>query len=418
MFGYSEEKEQIAALEKALGDLQERVKAERRTMTNFESGLARDISSKIEDLKMSLPNEPLTLERNFRNFSSRSTGGFTSFGEQMAAITSASIPGGRQDPRLFNATGLGESVPSDGSFLIQQDFSNQLLADIFDTSQLARRCRRIQLSGNSNGIKINGFDETSRATGSRFGGARGYWVDEASEITASKPKFRRIELSLKKLTGLVYATNEMLEDYQALGEVLRSAFTAELQFMLDDAIMNGTGAGQPLGIMNAGCLVSVAAEDGQASATVLAENVFKMYARLLPGSERSACWVINKNVLPQLFSMSVAVGTGGGPVFMPSGGISGKPYNSLLGLPIVIAEQAQTLGTAGDIVLADFSNGYILAEKGGIRTEVSIHVKFVYDESVYRVAYRVDGQPVRASALTPFKGSDTLSHFVALATRA
>ena len=73
----------------------------------------------------------------------------------------------------------------------------------------------------------------------------------------------------------------------------------------------------------------------------------------------------------------------------------------------------------GDIILADM-NGYILAQKGGIQADMSIHVRFEYDESVFRFVLRIDGQPVRASVLTPYKGGATAtqSHFVALAERA
>jgi hypothetical protein len=53
-----------------------------------------------------------------------------------------------------------------------------------------------------------------------------------------------------------------------------------------------------------------------------------------------------------------------------------------------------------------------------IEQAMSIHVRFVYDESVFRFVMRVDGQPTLASALTPFKGTDALSHFVAIQTRA
>jgi HK97 family phage major capsid protein len=117
--------------------------------------------------------------------------------------------------------------------------------------------------------------------------------------------------------------------------------------------------------------------------------------------------------------MSVAVGTGGQLIYMPPGGLSQSPYGTLLGRPVIPIEQCQALGTAGDIILGDFSNGYLLAEKGGIKTDMSIHVKFDYDESVFRFVLRVDGQPVRATALTPYKGGATAtqSHFVALATR-
>jgi HK97 family phage major capsid protein len=143
-----------------------------------------------------------------------------------------------------------------------------------------------------------------------------------------------------------------------------------------------------------------------------------MYSRIFAASRPNSIWLINQNIEPQLFTMSLAVGTGGIPIYMPAGGLSGQPYGTLFGRPVIAIEQAATLGTVGDILFADM-NGYILGEKGGIQSDMSIHVRFVYDESVFRFVLRVDGQPVRASALTPYKGgaSYTQSHFVALETR-
>jgi HK97 family phage major capsid protein len=291
-----------------------------------------------------------------------------------------------------------------------------MLQEVFATNILAARCRRIQISGNSNSIKINGVDETSRAS-TRSGGILGYWAGEATEKTKSKPKFREIDLTLKKLVGLCYATDELLQDASALESFIRSAFVAEFGFLLDDAIINGTGAGQPLGILNAGCLVQVDKETGQKADTVVFENVIKMWSRLFPASQSNSIWLINNNVYPQLFQMSMAVGTGGVPVYMPAGGINNAPYGTLFGRPVIAIEQCPTVGDLGDIILADM-NGYVLAEKGGISSDMSVHVRFEFDESVFRFVLRVDGQPVRASALTPYKGSSTLSHFVGLQVRA
>ena len=105
---------------------------------------------------------------------------------------------------------------------------------------------------------------------------------------------------------------------------------------------------------------------------------------------------------------------------MPAGGISGQPYGTLFGLPVLPIEQAATLGTQGDILLADLQNGYILAEKGGIKSDMSIHVQFLYDESVFRFIMKVDGCTVRATSLTPYKGGSgsTQSHFITLDERA
>jgi HK97 family phage major capsid protein len=175
----------------------------------------------------------------------------------------------------------------------------------------------------------------------------------------------------------------------------------------------------PLGILNAGCLVSVSAEAGQKAATIVAENVIKMYSRMFASSLSTAEWYINQNTLPQLLTMSIAVGTGGIPVYLPPGNtLINAPGGALMGRPVYPIEQAATLGTVGDVIFADLSRGYILAEKGGIKADMSIHVRFEYDESVFRFVLRIDGQPVRASALTPYKGaSSTQSHFIALATR-
>jgi len=115
--------------------------------------------------------------------------------------------------------------------------------------------------------------------------------------------------------------------------------------------------------------------------------------------------------------MSLAVGTGGAPVYLPAGGASGSPYSTLMGRPVMPIEQCQTVGTTGDIYLASFGKGYIYSQKGGIQSDMSIHVRFVYDESVFRFVLRIDGQPLMRSAITPYKGNDTLSHFVKLNSR-
>jgi HK97 family phage major capsid protein len=346
---------------------------------------------------------------------------FPTFGAQMAAVMRAGLPGGTVDPRLnitAAASGLSETVPSDGGFLVQQDFSSELLQQVIETGILSSRCRRQLITGASNSIKINGVDETSRAA-SRYGGIVAYWADEAAEKTKSKPKFRKIELSLKKLIGLCYATDELLDDAPALEGFIREAFPGEFGFQLDEGIVNGVGAGTLLGFMNSGSLVTVNKETGQAAATVVAENIDNMYARRFAGQTQNYIWVYNQMIEPQLSKMAYAVGTGGIPVYIGPGGLKDSPYGTLKGLPAIPIEQASALGTAGDISLVNLANGYILAEKGGIKSDMSIHVRFIYDESVFRFVLRVDGQPVRASALTPYKGGSgaTQSHFITLATR-
>ena len=436
-------KDEIKALMKASADIDAQCIAENRGLRPDEKTLKTEILDTVQELNeevkirereermsdlLGQPDAPMTRPKPQDNKSSgievRDKDKFKSLGEQLMAVRNAGSPGGYVDPRLTikaAATGLGESVPSDGGFLVDTEMGGGIMKNVWESNPILSRISKTTLSGNKNGMKFNGIDETSRATGSRYGGITGYWKAEAALKTASKPKFRQIELSLNKLIGLCYATDELLDDATALEQTIREGFSAEFDFLIANAIMNGTGAGQPLGINNSGCVISVTAETGQAANTVVFENVNKMWSRLMASSRPNAIWVCNQDVEPQLHQMSIAVGTGGVPVYMPAGGAAAAPYGTLFGRPVVPIEQCPILGDAGDIMLADFSQ-YKAIDKGGMQGDVSIHVQFIYDESVFRFVYRFDGQPVLSSAITPFTAgattaTDTLSHFVRIAAR-
>ena len=61
---------------------------------------------------------------------------------------------------------------------------------------------------------------------------------------------------------------------------------------------------------------------------------------------------------------------------------------------------------------------YAIGTRGGIDSASSMHLRFDFNETALRFLFETDGQPWLASAITPFKGTNTLSPFVTLATRA
>ncbi len=353
---------------------------------------------------------------------------FGSAGKMFQAIAAAhaepgrrigEFEGGQVDPRLREvqaaATGGSIGVPSEGGFLVGEELSGELLGSAFETGILASRVRRRTLTGPVNRYRANAYDETSRADGSRYGGIRAYWTGEAESITSSKPKFRQIDLELGKLTGLYYATDELLQDAAALDQEIRDAFASEFGFKIDDAILNGDGAGKPLGILNSPALVTQDKESGQTADTIVTANILSMYSRWL-GRRSDGVWVTNRNTFPQLGTLSVDTGTGGASVGLLGNDVSQGPNQRLLNMTLLEMEQAATLGDLGDLMLLD-PRQYVWVDKGGVQSAVSIHVKFVEDEVVYRFIYRCDGQPIPASAVTPFKGALNRSPFVTLQAR-
>jgi len=344
------------------------------------------------------------------------TMGFKSFGEQLTSI--AKSAGGIMDPRLMEIkqTGMSEGVPADGGFLVQEDFASELLKLTFSQGEILSRVRRFPISANSNSLRANYLDEGNRADGSRWGGVLAYWKAEGALKVASNPTFGQLLLELNKLIGLCYATDELLQDAVALEAIINYAFQMEFTYQLEDAVINGTGAGQPLGILNAPALVTVAEEAGQPADTLVSENIVNMWSRMYAPSRKNAVWFINQDCEPQLHSMYVAVGATGVPVYLPAGGLAGSPFATLYGRPVIPVEYCQTVGTLGDIIFADLSQ-YWMIDKGGMQQAQSIHVNFLYDETCFRFVYRADGQPAWPGTLTPANSAVTLSPFVALETR-
>jgi len=119
-----------------------KAKAEKRQLTAAEKTDYDRLQEKYEKLNnfiefLNTPvNQPLYAQpRQERE-------GFKSLGEQLSAIAVAGMPGGSFDNRLFSndASGMSAGVPSDGGFLIQKDFTTELMRRVYDTAIIAPRC--------------------------------------------------------------------------------------------------------------------------------------------------------------------------------------------------------------------------------------------------------------------------------------
>lgn len=318
--------------------------------------------------------------------------------------------------KAFKAVqGMSIRDGSDGGFTVIPEFSTQIIDRVF-SNDLLSRTDGYTVSGNNMTFLANA--ETSRATGSRHGGMQGYWVGEGGTITKSKPTFRELSLKLKKLAVVVYLTDELLSDTaQALEQYVVRKAAEEFNFMIGDAIFNGTGVGQPLGILNAPSLISIAKESGQSADTIVTENVEKMYARFFAPNVGNAVWYHNQDIRPQLNTMSIGVGTGGHVVYLPPNGLADAPHGMLLGRPLNPTEFNSTLGDQGDLCFADLKQ-LLSISKGGIAQAVSTHIEFLTEQTAIRLTMRVDVRPWENAPLTPYKGpSNTQSSFVVLDAR-
>lgn len=348
--------------------------------------------------------------------------GWRSFGDFAASVRVASNrAGGSIDPRLIaNAptTYGSEGVGEDGGFAVPPDFRTAIMEKVMAEDSLLSRTD--QLTTTSNSITFPA-DETTPWDSS--GGIQAYWGAEGGQLTESKLALKEKQVRLNKLTCLVPVTDELLQDAGALDGYLRRKVPTKFDYKVQNAIVTGSGAGQPVGILNSDCLISVAKDTStspvQPANTIRYKNVLDMWTRMYAPCRSRSVWLINQDVETQLYQMQFTIGASSPvPVYLPAGGASATPYGTLMGRPVIPVESCSTLGTQGDIILADLSQYLSVTKTGGIRSDVSIHLYFDYDVAAYRFIMRIAGMPWWGSAISPANGSNTRSCFVTLDTRA
>jgi len=313
------------------------------------------------------------------------------------------------------ALGLSEAVDSDGGYLIEPQYVSTLMQRAYDESDIAQRCAKIGLTS-SNRIKIPGMVDDKFTDGNRWGGIQVFWGNEADTVAPTKPKFRMIDMSLEKLMGFCYATDEELEDIGALAGVIQQVFGLEFGFVLDNAILFGDGQGKPQGMMNSPAMIQVTPSNASALPPTFAD-ITNMRSRLYAKGRKNAVWLINQDVEPGLIQMQFSPGSSTPiPVWLPANSAAGEPYDRLFNIPVIPIMQAQTVGTPGDITLCDFSQ-YLLIDKNGMQADSSMHVQFLTAQQVFRFQYRVNGQSTWETYITPKNGSNTTSPWVSLGTR-
>lgn len=324
-----------------------------------------------------------------------------------------------RNPSLFNAaSGMGEGVGGDGGFFVPV----QHYAGLMDASlqQEVVRPDAMIVPMTSSSLSIPMFDLSNRSTG--IATLEGKVTGEGVTASTQKAKSREITLSARKVSILVPTSMELLQDApQLFGQLLNNAMLEALGQSLDSWFLSGSGAGVPLGILNAPCLVSVAKDASQIAATITPTNIANMVARLAPGSWQRAKWIVSPSALAQLFTLATVTknvaGTenvsGHAPEFftvLPNGEFS------LLGRPLVVSDRCQALGTKGDILLTDLKN-YLIGIRQNAELLVDSSIGFKESEIWFRLNCRIDGQPALAAPITPRVGSATLSPFVALDNR-
>jgi HK97 family phage major capsid protein len=334
--------------------------------------------------------------------------GFVHGWEFLKAVADFKISG-VQDGRLaklMNTKDMSGETGITGGFLLPTQQSAEILQTRGETSFARARARVVPMGARS--VDFPAVDYSRGASGQSgfYGGVRTYYTEENEDITESQPYFTAVELKARELAGYVEIPNGLLRDSPVSLEAFLSgpgSFGGALAWQEDYDVLNGNGAGKPLGVINADATISVSRNT--VSTFKFVDAVTMASRMILSGAP---VWVMSQSVMPQLYQM---VDGASGNVWQPNAAV-GKP-DTLLGWPIYWTEKTPVLGTAGDVMLLDLA-WYLFGDRQAMIVDVSRDHKFQSNQTAFRVVEAIDGQPWLKSSITLADGSTTVSPFVKL----
>ena len=349
-------------------------------------------------------------------------GEFKSWEEYLIAIW-ANMAHRKEDPRLkwfgeerksgHQQKSMSSTSGAAGGFLIPEQFIAQLQA-VQSENTLWRAAGATVIRMSSRQVTLPVLDQTGTTAGRPhwFGGMRFYWKDESDLKTETEPEFRQVTLAAKKLIGLTNVPDELLDDSAiSLADFLSGpmGFAGGISWMEDYAFFQGTGGGQPLGVLNSPVLLTPARAAG---GNIGYTDVIDMLQEFMP-SARGA-WFISHSALSQIIQMT---GPAGNPsyVWQPNAREGTPGY--LFGYPVYWTEKLPVLGETGDILLAD-PRYYLVGDRQATTIESTKFHRWAYDETTWRAVHRVDGQPWLEEPITYQDGETQVSPFVALGSTA
>lgn len=300
---------------------------------------------------------------------------------------------------------LGSSSGAIGGYTIPQEIWLHIDSLIKETGIFHSLAWNLWMG--SVGLTIPSIDlTTTHATGKSplLGGFKLVWGKENTALTEAEPSFAGSLLKAANLQIYLAVSNQLVDDGgEPLAKYLETFLALAVEEEVEYACFRGTGVNEPMGIINSPATVSVTRTAGS---DVQAADLSKMMSQLLPASFATAIWCVNPSTLDKIFKLTDFAKNETHPVNPAQAGY-------LLSRPLYVTEKLPALGTKGDVMLFD-PRMYVLATRMEGVVEASPHPNFLTNQTVFRLVWRGNGQPLPKGTVTLADGSTTAGCFVAL----
>lgn len=297
-----------------------------------------------------------------------------------------------------------------GGYLVPEEFRPQLFQIAYQSSAIVAGVTRIPVRSPAGSYPA--LDQYFAPTAGVGNTAMAGQVTSAKR--AEKGAYTETQAKLKELkwrvtdavSGYVEASRELRQDSAvAIEALLRQLIGITVNSKLEYYILRGTGAGEPLGILNWGGLVSQTTATNDLFSYPDALGMISKFKSLNGGG----IWLHHQSILPDIGKFENGTG---GSVFVAN---QQQSFTSLplLGFQRAMSEHLPQANNSGDVILADLS-AYNLFVREELYIDFSEHVGFLTGMDTWRFGMRCDGMPALVDDITLAdpQGSYTISPFV------
>lgn len=274
-----------------------------------------------------------------------------------------------------------------GGYTVPDEFERQIIQGLVAANVLRQLATTITTSGDRNIPVVSGHGSAA-------------WINEEGTYTPSDETFSQVTLSAYKAGTLIKVSEELLNDSAFdLESYVAGEFSRRIGALEETAFVNGSGSGQPTGVIGSAGLGKATAS----SLAVTSDELIDMYYSLKRQYRSKAVWLLADST--EKVFRKLKNGTTGDYMWQP-GLTAGQP-NTLLGRPIYISDEVPALAASAKIALfGDFSY-YWIADRGGRYFQRLVELYAVTGHVGFRAFERVDGKLVLAEAMKYLQMSAT-----------
>lgn len=317
---------------------------------------------------------------------------------------------------------LNESVGTSGELWVPPDYRQELIK-----KQATLAAIRPNAYSFTTGSDVASFPKVTYTTDDKYtSGARFSWVGalmSSDQTEATNPVAGRENIPVHTALLSIFLTRSQMEDnsFDLLGYlsmIMSEAFTLGEE----DVFINGTGVGQPQGILNhpqastatgsggmlvlSGAAAAVAWGQGTSGAATTT-GMIGTEAALPPQYDDGGRWVANKATYSALRALTDSQ-------LRPLWNVNDQWPNmangnsaSILGHPILKSQFMPDIGASNTPVMLSDLSGYYIADRVGLSVEVDNSLRRLKDEVVIVARKRVGGQLVHYWKTKLMKSNNT-----------